>query len=187
MFKFLSTGIVVIGIIIGVETLASFSEAFDYEHPEHLSAGECWRQLPNGRMVIRSGAECPEAYSHMDTNHQSASKPTWGNVGARRQTDNVPYGGSYQRAVPFPGTITERSQNPYLYDYSGERNDYPQDVDGRRWHHGRPFHPEPAILPPDQIIFQKIYKNAYPSPNTPQSHHLGPPSKNTSGKMTDIP
>lgn len=185
MSKFLSICIVVIGIIIGVETLASISEAFDYEHPERLSAGECWRRLPDGRMVIRSGAECPEAYSHTEVSHQSV-EPTWGNVGTRLPTGNVPYGGGYRWAVP-PGAATERSQNQYIYDSNGGRYDYPRDIDGYRWHHGQSFHPEPAILPPDQIIFQKIYKNAYPSPSAPPAHHLEPPRRNTSGKMADMP
>ncbi len=159
MSRFLKTRTIIIGVLIGVGVLVSRSEAFDYQHPEHLSAGECWRQLPDGRMVIRNGSECPEAYSRTDDTSNSASAPTWGNVGVRPY--GTPYGGfppSGSSLAVAPAMSDGLRVNNYYYGGYG----YPVTTDEHHWRRGHIFHPEPAKLPPDQVIYQKIFKNAYP-------------------------
>ncbi len=68
-------------LIVLAEVVLNMALAFDYEHPEKLSAGDCWITLPDGSVVIRSGRECPKPQPKAQE-AQTDSVPFWNNTGS---------------------------------------------------------------------------------------------------------
>ncbi|MCX5880924.1 MAG: hypothetical protein NTU74_03715 [Deltaproteobacteria bacterium] len=84
--------LIVLGETLLSEAVIDTASAFDYEHPEQLSQGDCWVTLSDGRLVIRSGRECPRPQPEAEE-HQTISEPFWNNTGGSS------YGGGSQTAT----------------------------------------------------------------------------------------
>jgi hypothetical protein len=152
--------------------------AFDYEHPEKLSAGDCWITLPDGRVAIRSGRECPKPQPKAQET-QMDSVPFWNNSGtgpSGYSGDRV-HGGSPSGSTmtdvgdgivgTSPSTEIPLSTGHPSYGrrhrggHHGLRN-YNHSSDNAGFKNGYPVHPVLPNLPADQKIFQEINKNIYP-------------------------
>lgn len=149
--------------------------AFDYEHPEKLSAGDCWVTLSDGRVVIRSGRDCPRSRT-VDEVPQSESEPFWNNIGSRNAGGAEPAAPEGNAIDASDGIVTDSPwipNIPYSRGCGRPRAGVPP---GHHDGHKGPGHPGSKLphpvqsasppLPPDQQIFQQIYKNAYPAMNS---------------------
>lgn len=168
--------VLLMGCLMADGTAANRGWAFDYEHPEKLSAGDCWVTLTDGRVVIRSGRDCPRSRPAVPApESESESEPFWNNVGRRSAVGTEP-------AVPegnsAGGSADMGTDSPWIPGapyYRGCGRPLGDGHHGHRDGHAGPGHPPaPAPhpvrnmtppLPPDQLIFQKIYKNVYPAMN----------------------
>ncbi|MBI5592568.1 MAG: hypothetical protein HY881_19040 [Deltaproteobacteria bacterium] len=180
--------LIVLGLTLLSEVVIDVASAFDYEHPEQLSTGDCWVTLSDGRMVIRSGRECPRPQPKAEA-PQAVSEPFWNNTGGSSFGDSYdsPYGGqkgSWQTsaagviagngnaAISSTTEIPLDSSYPYSHSYGQHykggyhgRDDYNRSLDNAGFKNGYPVHPEIPSLPADQRIFQEMHKNLYPGLN----------------------
>jgi hypothetical protein len=62
------------------EAVIDSASAFDYEHSEQLSPGDCRVTLSDGRLVILSGRESPRPQPEAEE-HQTISETFWNNTG----------------------------------------------------------------------------------------------------------
>jgi len=158
--------------------------AFDYEHPEQLSPGDCWVTLPDGRLAIRSGRECPRPQPKAEED-QTISEPFWNNTGGSPFGNSYgsPYGRSQTAAkggitgngnasisstTEIPSDPSYPDEQSYGRRYKGghlRRDDYNRSPDNAGFKNGYPVHPALPSLPADQRIFQEINKNLYPGMN----------------------
>ena len=153
--------------------------AFDYEHPEKLSAGDCWITLTDGSVVIRSGRECPRPRPKA-LEPQTDSVPFWNNTGSSGlsgYSGGSVYGGSQSGSTQIGvgdgnagiSSLTEIPLNTGHPSY-GRRyqrgnhgsQDYNRSSDNAGFKNGYPVHPVLPNLPADQKLFQEINKNIYP-------------------------
>jgi len=173
-----------LGSAVLTAVFLDMASAFDYEHPEQLSPGDCRVHLPDGRPAIRSGRDCPRSQPITEDQH-TVSEPFWNNVGGGAFKDSYrdPQGGSHTvvtggiagngnseiiSATEIPLEPVDPGR-PYSQAYGRHpkgrhygRDDYNHSPDNAGFKNGYPVHPEIPVLPADQRIFQEINKNLYP-------------------------